>query len=128
MVLLLAWISTAGAESIIWKCKEPKGGVVYQNSPCAPGTAQGAKAYDTPDRPEALAERARHEAEMDRRNAAMHADTGYGDRPNSQTPRDLQKQQCQYARQAANEAARNGVPYPVRERYERAAVDACFGL
>jgi len=123
-VLLLACVSTAGAEQIIWKCKGPKGVPIFQNVPCAPGQAlQGAKVYDTPDRPEAIIERSRHEAEMDRRNASMHSGGG-----SSYATSQVQTQRCQAAREAAANAARQGVPFPARGYYERAAVDACFGL
>jgi hypothetical protein len=129
-VLLLAWASTAGAQQIIWKCKGPKGTSVFQNAPCAPGQAlQGAKVYDTPDRPEAIAERQRHETEMDRRNASLYASSNNFTTSNSlPSARDRQKERCALARQAASDAARAGLSYQQREGYERAVVDACFGL
>ena len=129
-VLLLAWASTAGAQQIIWKCKGPKGTLVYQNSPCAPGAALATKVYDTPDRPEAQAERERNEEIMDQRRQQLHAPgSGYAySSPTNESERDKRKALCKQAKQRAHDAAFDGTPDLLRLAYERAAIDARFGL
>lgn len=129
-VLLLAWASTAGAQQIIWKCKGPKGSLVFQNAPCSPGTAASAKVYDTPDRSEARAERERNESIMEQRNHRLRpAQQGYAYSSTSgPSDRDKQKALCRDARGRARRAAFDGTPDALRAAYERAAIDACFGL
>jgi hypothetical protein len=129
-VLLLAWASTAGAQQIIWKCKGPKGSLVYQNSPCAPGAALATKVYDTPsDLTEARAERERNEQIMEQRQQQLHSASGsYVYNLPAESERDKKKALCKEARDRAHRAAFDGTPDLVRQAYERAAVDQCFGL
>ena len=131
MVLLLVW-SGANAQQVIWKCRDSKGAVTFQNSPCEPGTREvGARVFDTGvDSPVAAAQASRARAEMDRRNASLHAQsqTYFDNSPRPQSERDRQRARCEAARASVDRAIHEGWDTSVRAGLERAAIDACFGL
>ena len=129
MALLLVVTLPAPAANVIWKCKGPKGTLAYQNAPCAPGQELATRVYDTPDHAEAIQRRQRIEQEMDRRNAETHR--GYRapiHRPGLKTGRSARWEECRRAKEAANRASLDGASRAYRDRLERQAVQACFGL
>jgi hypothetical protein len=121
---------SAGAWQVILKCVDAKGGLVYTNKSCPAGTMQTVKVYAEGDQAAGAAQRARIEAEMqERRRSEQSSSNSSTDLASSRsTPRDLQKKRCAVARQAAKDAERRGLSYQLREGYERAVIDACFGL
>ena len=129
--LLLAAMP-AGAQQVILKCKGPKGETIYQNHPCAwrGGTIQDVLVFDDPhDSPEA---RRRLEAIERQQQARYQAERRFAggayQPPTAPSSRDRQRQRCTEAKDLAHRAAFDGTSDAVRRMYERAAIDACFGL
>jgi hypothetical protein len=129
-VLALLCVSTVQAQ-VIYKCRDGKGAMVYQNAPCPPNAkVVQAKAYDT-GKPSnaALWQAYNAKKEMEVRNAVMHDGSGYAyQRTSEPTERDKQKERCRVARAAEQDGIRRGVPSDVGLRLSKAATDACFGL
>ena len=129
VVLLMLCVGSAGAQ-VIYKCRDAKGAMAYQNAPCPPDAkAIQAKVYDTGTPSNAALWQAYNaKKEMDARNAAMHSG-GYAVRSSANpTERDQQKERCRLARAAWQRGINAGVPNDVGIGLSRAATDACFGL
>lgn len=131
LVLLAALLIAApvSAQQTIWKCRDAKGAIVFQNLPCAVGMRElGAKVYDTPDTRRAAVYAERVRREMDARNRALHRPVVTYRSPNPPSAREQKKARCKRAQEAAQDAAMRGVSSWIREGLERESIDACFGL
>jgi hypothetical protein len=74
-IVLLALLVAApvSAQQVIWKCRDARGALTFQNAPCEPGTREvGAKEYNTPDHYDAAQNAQRISREVDARNRALH--------------------------------------------------------
>ena len=130
-MLLLAG-GGAQAQQVIWKCTDAKGALAYRSGPCVAGERElGTRTYEAaPDRPQALAERRRIEAEMERRGRTEHSRAASYRRASRSAPteRDVRKAHCKQARQSRDGAIRRGAQRAQRDALERSVIDACFGL
>ena len=132
MLMTLLLTGAADAEQVIWKCRDTKGGVTFQNSPCEPATREvGAKVFYTAPDSEIAADRARMaQAEIDRRNAELHSQSQSYPwiNPRPESERDKQRARCNAARATLDRAISQGVDGTVRTGLERVEIDACFEL
>jgi hypothetical protein len=117
---------------VIYKCRDGKGAMVYQNAACPPDSkAVQAKAYDTGQPSNAALWRAYNaKKEMDARNQALHNRTisSAWSPGSTETERDKQKRRCKAARETEQRAISNGSSAEYRAGLTRAVIDACFGL
>lgn len=127
-LLLLGVSSAAAAQQVIWKCRTAKGAESFQNVPCEPGTREVRAISYEPIQPSSQIEQQvkRTRDEMDQRNAVFRqpALSTYVYSPPTQ--RDMQKERCKAARADLELAVMNR--WSNQRAYQRAEIDACFGL
>lgn len=129
---LLLLCGTAHAQTIILKCVDAKGHVTFTNEGCRPGEhLKDVKAYQqTHDDPVARQRLRDIEQQQDARNRwereQRSSPVFYSAAPPSE--RDKKRARCAAARQAANDARSRGLSNAEIRVYDKAAVDACFGL
>jgi hypothetical protein len=129
--MLLLLVAGCANAQVIYKCRDAKGAMTYQNAPCPPDAKPvQAKAYDT-GKPSnaALWQAYNAKKEMEARNAAMNSGSGYVYRSTPEpTERDKKKERCRLARVAWQRGISAGVPSAVGVNLSRAETDACAGL
>lgn len=132
--LVLAALLLAGnaqAQTAIGKCVDVKGHVNYTTHGCEPGEKLvDVKVYGAVHDDPAAAAKVRHDAQIlaERKRASNNDRTFYVPRNTAPSERELQRQRCNAAREAARNARGKGFDSSYLIQLDRAAADACFGL
>lgn len=131
-ILLVAvlFAGNACAQTVIYKCVDAKGQVIYTTDACAHGERlKDVKIYgEVREDPQAREDVRRADEQQQARYRAADRQQASYRTPVAETPRDRLKRECAEARQRANAARGKGYGSSMLVLLDKQAVDACFGL